>query len=258
MLEGNGYSYMKGFILEVCVDSTESAAEAVQGGATRLELCANLVIGGTTPSIFLFKEIRKFSNIPIHAIVRPRFGDFCNTESELRIMAEEIRQFKDIGVEGVVTGVLLPDGSVDLVSMEMLRNVADGMHFTMHRAFDMCKKPLDAIKQLEGLGVDTVLTSGQKSTCLDGLDLIKKLANLTKVDVMAGSGLTPDSVRQIRAVADLTSYHLSGKVEINSPMAYRNADVNMGLPSLSEYDLWRTDAKRISEIRKILEEPVTQ
>jgi len=245
---------MENFVLEVCVDSAESAAAAAQGGATRLELCANLVIGGTTPSIFLFKEIRKFTDIPVHAMIRPRFGDFCNTESELRIMTEEVRQFKDIGVEGIVSGILLPDGQVDLSSMEILRKASDGMHFTMHRAFDMCKNPHDAIKQLENLGVDTVLTSGQKNSCLEGLELISELAALTSVDIMAGSGLTSASVPQIRAAAGLSSYHLSGKIVVNSPMVFRNADVNMGLPSLSEYELWRTDAERIAEVRKILED----
>ena len=245
---------MKDFVLEVCVDSVESAAMAVRGGATRLELCANLVIGGTTPGVFLYREIRKFSDIPIHAIIRPRFGDFCNTESEIRIMTDEIRQFNDEGVEGIVTGVLLPDGSIDMQSMETLRKAADGMHFAMHRAFDMCKDPFEALKQAENLGVGTILTGGQKNTCLDGAKLIKELVSLTDIDIMAGSGLTPESIPQIRAVTGVSAFHLSGKVVIQSPMVFRNTDVNMGLPSFSEYELWRTCADRIAEARKVLEE----
>ena len=245
---------MKDFVLEVCVDSVESAAMAVRGGATRLELCANLVIGGTTPGVFLYREIRKFSDIPIHAIIRPRFGDFCNTESEIRIMTDEIRQFNDEGVEGIVTGVLLPDGSIDMQSMETLRKAADGMHFAMHRAFDMCKDPFEALKQAENLGVGTILTGGQKNTCLDGAKLIKELVSLTDIDIMAGSGLTPKSIPQIRALTGVSAFHLSGKVVIQSPMIFRNTDVNMGLPSFSEYELWRTCADRIAEARKVLEE----
>ena len=245
---------MKDFILEVCVDSVESASEAVKGGATRLELCANLVIGGTTPSVFLYREIRKFTDIPIHAIIRPRFGDFCYTESEIRIMVEEIRQFKSECADGVVTGALLSDGNIDMASMEMLRKVADGMHFAMHRAFDMCVDPVKAMKQMENLGVGTVLTSGQKNTCLDGAPLIKELTGLTNIDIMAGSGLTPDSIRHIRTITGISSYHLSGKVVVQSPMVHRNSDLKMGLPSLSEFELWRTCARNIAEAKSVLEE----
>jgi len=244
---------MKNFVLEVCVDSVESALEAERGGATRLELCANLVIGGTTPSIFLYREIRKHSDIPIHAIIRPRFGDFCNTESELRIMAEEIKQFKNEGAEGVVTGVLRPDGTIDMPAMETLRNAADRMHFAMHRAFDMCKDPFEALKDAEKLGVGTILTGGQKNTCLDGAELIKELVKKTDIDIMPGSGLTPESIPQIRRITGVSSFHLSGNVTLESPMIYRNKDLRMGLPSLSEFDIWRTSAVKIAAVREILE-----
>jgi len=245
---------MKDFTLEVCVDSVESAALAIQGGATRLELCSNLVIGGTTPSIFLYKEIRKFSDIPIHAIIRPRFGDFCNTQSELRIMADEVRQFRDEGVEGVVTGVLRPDGTIDTVAMDFLRKAAGGMHFVMHRAFDMSNDPFEAIKQAECLGVDTILTSGQKNICVDGISLIKKLVSCTDIDIMVGSGLTPDSIRLFRRTTGVSSFHLSGKVIVDSPMLYRNTELKMGLPSHSEFELWRTSAENIAIVRQTLEE----
>ena len=244
---------MKNFVLEVCVDTVESALEAVRGGATRLELCANLVIGGTTPSIFLYREIRKQSDIPIHAIIRPRFGDFCNTESELRIMAEEIKQFNDEGAEGVVTGVLKPNGTIDMPAMETLRNAADGMHFAMHRAFDMCEDPFAALKDAEGLGVGTILTGGRKNTCLDGAELIKEMVKKTDIDIMPGSGLTPESVPLIRSKTGVSSFHLSGKVTIESPMIYRNKDLSMGLPSLGEFEIWRTSADKIAAVREVLE-----
>ena len=244
---------MKNFILEVCIDSVESASEAAQGGATRFELCANLVIGGTTPSIYLLREIRKITDIPVHAIIRPRFGDFCYTESEQRIMEAEIKQFRDEGVEGIVTGVLSPDGTFNMPAMKRLCKAADGMHIALHRAFDMCKDPFTALKQAEELGIRTILTGGQQNSCLDGAELIKELASRTKIDIMAGSGVTAEVVPQLRTITGISSFHLSGKVTIESPMVYRNPNLKMGLPSLGEYEIQRTSAERISAVRKILE-----
>ena len=245
---------MKNFVLEVCIDSVESASEAAQGGATRFELCANLVIGGTTPSIFLFRETRKITGIPVHAILRPRFGDFCYTDSELRIMEAEIKQFRDEGVEGIVTGVLLPDGTLNMPAMKTLCKAADGMHVALHRAFDMCKDPFDALRQAEELGIRTILTGGQQNNCIDGAELIKELASRTNIDIMAGSGVTAEAIPQLREITGISSFHLSGKVTIESPMTYRNPNLKMGLPSLSEFELQRTSAEKISAVRKILEE----
>jgi len=245
---------MKNFVLEVCVESVESASEAVRGGGTRLELCANLVIGGTTPSIFLFQEIRKQSDIPIHAIIRPRFGDFCYTSHELRIMAEEIKQFRKEGVEGVVIGALSPDGCFDMDVMESLCAAAGGMNISIHRAFDVCRDPFEALEQANHLGVGTILTSGQKKHCLEGVELIKELAALGKVDIMAGAGVSADIIRELRVCTGISSYHLSGKKVVDSPMIYRNTELSMGLPSLSEYELWRTDVELISAARRVLEE----
>lgn len=245
---------MKDFVLEVCIDSAESAQAAADGGATRLELCANLVIGGTTPSLFLYREIRKFTDITVHAIIRPRFGDFCYTDSELRIMTAEIKQFRDDGVEGIVTGVLLPEGVIDMSAMEKLCKAADGMHIAMHRAFDMCKDPFLALKQAEELGIQTILTGGKQNNCLDGAELIKELAAKTKIDIMAGSGVSAKTIPEIRKITGISSYHLSGKVTIESPMLYRDQNLKMGLPSLSEFHLQKTSVELISAARKTLEE----
>jgi copper homeostasis protein len=245
---------MKNFVLEVCVDSAESAAEAARGGATRFELCANLVIGGTTPSVFLYREVRKLCQIPVHAIIRPRFGDFCYTESELRIMTDEVKQFRNEGAEGVVIGVLRPDGCIDMAAMETLCRAADGLHIAMHRAFDMCKDPFDALKQVEELGVKTILTGGQQNRCLDGVELLSELVKRSSIDIMAGSGVSADVIPEIRRKTGISSYHLSGKIVIDSPMVYRNPNLNMGLPSLSEFDLWRASCEKIAEARRVLEE----
>jgi len=245
---------MKNFTLEVCVDSVESAEAAAMGGATRLELCANLVIGGTTPGVFLLREIKRICRIPVNVLIRPRFGDFCYTKSELRIMAEEIRQFAGEGANGAVIGALRPNGDLDIESMEFLCCFADGMALTLHRAFDMSRDPFKTRKQAEELGVGTILTSGQRNRCLDGAGLIGELAALGGVDIMAGGGVTADVIRQLREKTGISSYHLSGKIVVDSPMVYRNPDLSMGLPSLSEYERWQTSAENITAARKVLEE----
>lgn len=109
---------MKQKILEVCVDSVESALAAERGGADRLELCQNLVIGGTTPSPKLFETIRRYSKIPIHVLLRPRFGDFCYTQYEFEMLREEVTMYRKLGAEGVVIGMLLPEGTLDIRRME--------------------------------------------------------------------------------------------------------------------------------------------
>ena len=245
---------MKDFTLEVCVDSVESATAAVQGGATRLELCANLVIGGTTPSIFLFREIRKLCPVPINVIIRPRFGDFCYSSSELKIMIAEITQYLNEGADGVVFGALLPDGGLDQAAMKPLCRAADKMSITLHKAFDMSKDPYAVFKQAEALGISTILTSGQRKNVLDGVDLIKELALSGKIDIMVGGGVNASIIPELRAKTGISSFHLSGKVLFNSPMVYRNPEMSMGISEFGEYDIFRTSSELVAAARKVLEE----
>ena len=153
-------------ILEVCVDSVESALAAERGGADRLELCQNLVIGGTTPSCKLFETIRKYSKIPIHVLLRPRFGDFCYTQFEFEMLCAEAAMYRELGAEGVVIGMLLPDGTLDIQRMEKLMETTEGMSVTLHRAFDVCRDPKTTLEQAVKLGIRTILTSGQQHSAL--------------------------------------------------------------------------------------------
>ena len=136
---------MSSFLLECCVDSVESACNAVQGGADRLELCSGLVIGGITPTLSLYEQIRLHTDLPIHTLIRPRFGDFLYSPEELSVMEREIRSFRRAGAQGVVIGCLTADGALDLEAMKRLLNAADGMSVTLHRAFDMCRDPFEAL-----------------------------------------------------------------------------------------------------------------
>lgn len=246
---------MKKYILESCVDSVESALAAAKGGADRLELCANLIIGGTTPSPALFEEIRKVSPIRIHALIRPRFGDFCYTDYEYAMIRREVAMYREMGAEGVVIGILNPDGSLNMEQMEILMEEAGGMSVTLHRAFDVCRDPFEALDQAKKLGIHTILTSGQKNSASAGRDLLKELTERAgdAIDIMAGGGVNAQVIRELAPYTGAHVFHMSGKITLDSRMEYRREGVNMGLPSLSEFEIWRTKAENIRAAREVLD-----
>ncbi len=246
---------MKDYTLEVCVDCVESALEAAAGGATRLELCSNLIIGGTTPTPWLFDAIRKRSDIKIHALIRPRFGDFCYTDEEFQIIKAAVRDYKKMGAEGVVIGILKPDGSLNLEQMKRLVEEAGEMSVTLHRAFDVCNNPFETMEQAIELGIDTILTSGQKNNCIDGASLLKVLEKKSegRIVIQAGSGVDAKAIEKLYPLTGIKAYHMSGKKSMDSSMTYRKQGVNMGLPVVSEFEIWRTDKEKIQDAKRVLE-----
>lgn len=246
---------MRNYVLECCVDSVESAVAAQAGGANRLELCANLVIGGTTPDINLYLAVREKVSIKINVLIRPRFGDFCYTGEEFGIIKKDVEMFRKYGADGVVIGVLREDGSLDMARMKELMDAAGDMSVTLHRAFDVSRDPFQTLKDAEDLHIGTILTSGQKNTCYEGRELLGKLVEKTagKVDILVGSGVNSAQIAELAAVTKAKSFHLSGKVNAESAMTYRKEDVSMGLPLMSEYTIFRTDAGEIAKVRDILQ-----
>ena len=162
------------FVLEACVDSLDSALAAKEGGATRLELCANLLIGGTTPMPSLVRRVKAATGLPTHALLRPRLGDFLYTGEEFSLLLEDAAALLEAGADAIVSGFLTPAGDLDRQRLAQLVELCHraGKRFTLHRAFDMCRDPFAALELCKELGVDTVLTSGQKNTCLEGLPLL--------------------------------------------------------------------------------------
>ena len=152
---------MSKYILECCVDSVESALAAQEGGADRLELCSALIIGGISPGIALFEQVKKYCELPVRVLLRPRFGDFLYTEHEFEILKKEVVLFREAGAEGVVIGCLTKDGSLHMERMKELMDAAGNMKVTLHRAFDVCAEPLETYRQAKALGIDTILTSWQ-------------------------------------------------------------------------------------------------
>ena len=170
-------------VLEVCVDSTASALAAKRGGADRLELCADLIVGGTTPSLTLVQQVRAETGLPVRALLRPRFGDFCYDSYELAQMEQLAAELVEAGADGIVTGVLTPEGELDAGAMQPIyaaaRKAAEKagrpVACTLHRAFDVCADPFAALETARSMGLCTILTRGQAASAPQGAALLRQL-----------------------------------------------------------------------------------
>ena len=240
-------------LIEVCVDSMESVREAVRGGADRLELCANLIIGGTTPSPYLIREAAKLG-VAVNVLIRPRFGDFLFTREEKREQLECIEQLKALGAHGAVVGALLEDGSLDVDFLKACRKAAGDLHLTMHRAFDVCRDAEAALEQAIEIGFDTILTSGQKATAVQGADLIAALVKRAdgRIAIMPGSGVNAGNIAALFSRTGASAFHLSAKRTAQSGMIFRREGVPMGLPMMSEFERFITDGGQVRACRAAL------
>ena len=216
--------------VEICVDSASGAFAVERGGADPVELCDNLLEGGTTPSAGCIKVTRQGLKIGLQVIIRPRGGDFLYNSDELEVMREDIRMTKELGADGVVLGVLTAAGNVDRDHTQELIALARPLNVTFHRAFDMCQDPRKALEDLIELGADRVLTSGQEASCVEGLDLITELQKQAagRIIVMPGGGITPRNVQRIVSATGVNEVHLSARRTIESCMSYRNSRAFMG------------------------------
>ena len=249
---------MKKYTLEICVDSVKSAINAQRGGATRLELCSNLIIGGTTPTKSLFKEVKKNVDIPINVLIRPRFGDFLYSDYDINIIRNEIKIFREAGVNGIVVGVLTKDGEIDVDNMKKFIDEAQNIPITFHRAFDVCKNPIKAFHQLQELKIQNILTSGQAQNCLKGKKLLKELVDLSnknneKTRILVGAGLNIENIEEIANFTGAVNFHFSAKKIKQSKMEYRKQNVNMGLKEFDEFEILETDDKLVRKMTDYLQ-----
>ena len=197
-------------IVEVCANSLESAMVAERAGADRIELCTELAVGGLTPSFGLLKAVREQVSIPVHVLIRPRSGDFTYSDEELHIMISDIELCAELGFDGVVSGVLLNNFTLDIDRTHKLKLAAGSMHFTFHRAFDWVKNPKEALLELERMQVNTILSSGQQRSAPDGIDFLVELkAQNTVIDIMPGSGVNAGNVQMFKEQG-FKAVHLSG------------------------------------------------
>lgn len=244
-------------IIEVCVDSVESALAAKAGGADRLELCANLIIGGTTPSVALFDAVRAAAGLPINVLIRPRFGDFLYTGAEHDIMRREVEAFAARGANAVVIGALRADGTLDEQNMKGLIDAAGGIHITLHRAMDVSRDLEETLETAIALGVDTILTSGGKASAWQGQETIGKLLERAgdRAQILIGGGVNAKVIADFRREHPAAgAFHLSGKRVLDSGMIFRNSEVNMGLPGISEFQVWRTGEDAVRDAVRALRE----
>jgi copper homeostasis protein len=219
-----------GLTFEVCVDSVESALAAELGGADRVELCSDLLEGGLTPSWGTLKAARERLHIEIMAMIRPRGGDFCYSDLEFRAMQHDIEAAKDLGADGIVLGILRPDGTIDEARTGQLIAFARPLPVTFHRAFDMTRDPFEALSSLMALGLNRVLTSGQEPTVWEGVDLIAELVRRAgrRIIVMPGGGVTDRNIGRIVAATGVSEIHFGCASAVEGRMTFRNPRVFMG------------------------------
>ncbi|WP_418509048.1 copper homeostasis protein CutC [Corallibacter sp.] len=189
-------------LLEICANSYQSAVNAQIAGAHRIELCSELSLGGITPSYGLIKEVVEVLNIPVFVLIRPRSGNFCYSDAEFQIMKQDIQMCKNLGVKGIVSGVLNENSTIDLKRTETLIALSKPLSFTFHRAFDCVPNPEKSIKELMNLGADRLLTSGQHPKALDGITLLKSLKKQSegKIKILVGSGVNAENVTEFKKV----------------------------------------------------------
>jgi len=237
--------------LEVCVDSVQSAVNAASGGASRLELCSNLTEGGTTPSLGMLRTVKKAVNIPVHAMVRPRGGDFLYSDSELEVMKEDIRLLKENGVDGVVFGVLTANGDIDVEKTKELLELSRPLPVTFHRAFDVTRDLDGSLDVLMDLGIERVLTSGGDGTVLEGLPVLEGLVRRggDKILVVPGGGITERNLGRILTGCGASEFHCSARCTVASHMDFRKTHIGMGASfGPSEYCIKIADKDRVAAL----------
>ena len=236
-------------ILEVCVDSVCNAVVAQSAGAHRVEFCANLSEGGTTPSPAQIEIARKRLHIRLYVIIRPRGGDFLYNETEFEIMKSDIHFCGKIGCDGVVIGMLRPDGTIDRERTGELVRIAEGygMGVTFHRAFDRCADGFEAMETAIELGCERILTSGGYDTAIEGAEIIRKLIEKAgeRIIIMPGAGITPENVKELIQKTGAKELHGTFRSRFASPMLYRNEKLSR---ADEEYGLLLTDAEKIKRI----------
>jgi copper homeostasis protein len=237
-------------LLEICAGSVTSCLAAQESGAGRVEFCDNLLEGGTTPSYGAIASAREKLQIQLNVIIRPRGGDFLYSDIEYEVMERDIVACKNLGVDGVVIGLLTADGDVDVVRCKALVELAAPMPVTFHRAFDVARDPFKALEDVILAGCNRLLTSGQEASAMEGRALIRDLREAAgdRLIVMPGAGVRLNNIAQLVAETGCIEYHTSGRASFKSGMRYHNERVKMGGPGQDEYAVMETSADLVKQI----------
>ncbi|HUA16054.1 MAG TPA: copper homeostasis protein CutC [Verrucomicrobiae bacterium] len=241
-------------LIEVCVDSVASAMAAERGGAARVELCSDLLEGGVTPSVGVIEAVRARTSIGLHAIIRPRAGDFYYSEEEFDVMRRDIAAARSAGADGVVLGILDEAGQVDVERTRDLIKLARPLSVTFHRAFDMAADLLVALEDVCATGADRLLTSGGEQRCAQGMEMIARLvqASRGRLTVMAGGGIGHHDISTILAGTGVSEIHVGLSSPVASPMLYRNLRVSLGKAPGREYERAQVLEENVRKLQRAI------
>ena len=214
--------YQIQMIIEIATSDFSTTASAVEGGADRIELCANLAEGGTTPSAGILRRCREKFSVQLYPIIRPRGGDFLYTEEEFKVQLDDVLLCKELGCDGVVIGLLLANGAIDIERTKRLVDAAYPLGVTFHRAFDRCKDPFEALEQLINAGCERILTSGQQPGAPEGVELIAQLNKTAdhRIIIMPGSGVRKENIKMLAEKTGCTEFHSSLRGKTDSKMEF--------------------------------------
>ncbi|MCZ4295424.1 copper homeostasis protein CutC [Vibrio sinaloensis] len=242
--------------IEVCIDNLESLHYAIKGGATRIELCSSLALGGLTPSFGLMNKAAQIASIPVYAMIRPRQGDFVYDQDDIDSMLLDIEAAAEAGLQGVVLGVLTPEGKIDMLAAQQLADKAKiyGLGITFHRAIDQCVDWQQAIEDIVSLGCERILTSGLAANAELGIDVLKQMVTMAdgRISIMAGAGLNAENAQSIVTQTRVREVHLSGKTTRPSKMQNQNNQTKMGNQDTDDYLIPVTSSEAIEKVVKSL------
>jgi copper homeostasis protein len=229
-------------LIEICANSYKSAINAEKAGANRIELCSELAVGGITPSYGLLKKVMNDLTIPVHVLIRPRSGDFTFSKAEFEIMKENIQLCKELGVAGIVSGVLHLNNTIDIERTHQLVALSKPLNFTFHRAFDWIQNPLESIKKLEEIGVSRILTSGQKASAEKGIQNLFEWNNSTTITILPGGGISTDNILLFQENG-FKEVHLSASTQIKT--------IEKPLISMNSHTHFEETKRATSDVQKI-------
>jgi copper homeostasis protein len=241
--------------LEICIDSVESAVAAERGGAQRVELCADLVEGGISPSAGLIASVRSHISIGLFVMIRPRGGDFCYSDLEFEVMQQEIKHARNLGADGLVLGLLDRDARIDVERTLQLVHLAEPLPVTFHRAIDMTPDPVEALEDVIATGARRVLTSGGAPNVIFGARTIAGMVKIAngRIIVMPGGGVSAETVIAIADETSATEFHSSARVTLPSPMRFRKKGIAMGDVPDREYDRFCASEEKVRALVNALE-----
>jgi copper homeostasis protein len=241
------------YVLEIATSDFETTRCAVEGGADRIELCANLNEGGTTPSYGTIYQCRENFHGLLYPIIRPRGGDFLYTDDEYEIMLHDVKLCKQSGCDGIVIGLLNEDGTIEIKRTAALVDIAYPMGVTFHRAFDRCRNAFEALEQLVQIGCERILTSGQQPTVNEGIELIAELNKMAdhRIIIMPGSGVRKENIKLLAEKTRCKEFHSSLRGKAHSKMEFIHPAFENSSESYMNNSI---DAFEVSALKKILNE----